>query len=460
MNVPVVHIGGAVAMAMRDAGDLQDMSTLGLMESVSRWAKKVTLATRIPEYVSMAFRHATDASPGPVYLEIPTDLLFAKVDEGAAPLLPRTTHALLTAGEPALVERAAALLADAKRPALLLDDGARATLGEDAGCVAELSVAGYGCRGQFGDESQNRLLKTNAIWGADVVLAMGCRFDFRLGSGRFIPPDAKVIQVHADRTQIGFNVRADVGIAGGTGPVARQILTALRSRGAARAGDSWAGPASPSTTADLRDPYRDGKTPIHPARCAGEVARFLEQEGRDWSLVIDGGEASVWMGGAATAYRPGQLHATGPNGTIGTGPGLALGAWAANRKPLLWYTGDGSFGFYAMELETMARLGVPLVCVISNDSSWGMISLVEKHVRPEEIAKNGPCNTDLHPMRAYEKMVAMWGGHGEPVSDPEAILPAIRRAAANGRPSIVNVEVDNESLSPFIAPYAQMVKGD
>jgi acetolactate synthase-1/2/3 large subunit len=189
------------------------------------------------------------------------------------------------------------------------------------------------------------------------------------------------------------------------------------------------------------------------------VARFLEAEGRDWSLVIDGGEASVWMGGAATAYEAGQLHGTGPNGTIGTGPGLVIGAWVANRKPVLWYTGDGSFGFYAMEMETMARLGIPVVCVISNDSSWGMISLLEKYLRPEEIEERGSCNTDLHHMRAYDKMAAMWDGHGEQVTDPEEILPAIQRAAANGKPSIVNVEIDNVSLSPFIAPYAEMVKG-
>ena len=467
MNIPVIHIGGAVAMAMRDAGDLQDMSTLGLMESVSKWARKVTIAKRIPEYVSMAFRHATDANPGPVYLEIPTDLLFAKLDASSVQLPPRAATHAVCAGDPLLIDQAAELLAKAERPAMVFDDGARPTLGDDADAVAELSdflkapvgVAGYSCRGLFGDESGNRLLKTNAIGGADVVLAMGCRFDFRLGSGRFIPEHTKIIQVHTDRPQIGFNLRADVGIAGGAGPVARQLLAAVKTKREAKLDVSWAGPASKTTTAGLPDPYRDSKTPIHPARCAGEVARFLEQDGRDWSLVIDGGEASVWMGGAATAYRPGQLHATGPNGTIGTGPGLALGAWVANRKPVLWYTGDGSFGFYAMEMETMARLGIPVVCVISNDSGWGMISLVEKAVRPEEIAKNGTCNTDLHPMRAYEKMVAMWDGHGEQVTDPDEILPAIRRAAANGKPSIVNVEVDNVSLSPFIAPYAEMVKG-
>ncbi|MCP3988827.1 MAG: thiamine pyrophosphate-binding protein [Actinomycetia bacterium] len=467
MNIPVVHIGGAVALAKRDAGDLQDMSTLGLMESISKWARKVTIADRIPEYVSMAFRHATDANPGPVYLEIPTDLLFTKVDEASLrPSMP-SPAAAIAAGHPDLIEQAAELLAGAERPALLLDDGARPTIGSDAAAVADLSdhlkmpvgIAGNGCRGLFGNESSNRLLNTNAMRSADVVLAMGCRFDYRWGHGRSIAKEAKVIQVHTDRSQIGFNVRADIAIVGGTGPVARQLLDSVGSMREAETGDSWVGPVGGKTTADLPEVYRDPKTPIHPARCAGEAAKFLEEMGRDWSLVIDGGEASVWMGGASTAYKGGQIHATGPNGTIGTGPGLAIGAWAATGKPVLWYTGDGSFGFYSMEMETMARLGMPVVCVISNDSSWGMISLVEKHIRPEEIEEMGSCNTDLHPMRAYEKIVAMWDGHGEQVTDPDEILPAIKRAAANGRPSIVNVQIDNESLSPFISPYVEMVKG-
>jgi len=87
-----------------------------------------------------------------------------------------------------------------------------------------------------------------------------------------------------------------------------------------------------------------------------------------------------------------------------------------------------------------------------------MIRLTEKFIRPHEIAEKGHCNVELHHMRAYEKMAAMWDGHGERVTDPEEILPAIRRAVANGKPSIVNVEVDKVSLSPFIAGYANMVK--
>ena len=169
-----------------------------------------------------------------------------------------------------------------------------------------------------------------------------------------------------------------------------QLLEAVKGKREEPVDVSWTGPATKRDASTLPEPYQAKEIPCHPARCAGEVARFLEEEGRDWTLICDGGEASVWMGLAATAYRPGQIHATGANGTIGTGPGLAVGAWAANRKPVLWYTGDGSFGFYAMEMDTMARLGIPVVCVISNDSAWGMIRLTEKFIRPDEVEKKGP----------------------------------------------------------------------
>lgn len=466
VGIPLLQIGGAVAMGMRDTGDLQDMSTLNVMETCSKWARKVTSTERIPEYVSIAFRHALDSTPGPVYLEIPTDLVFASVEEETINFPVNYRTGAIPFGDPALVDAAAELLVNAERPAALVDDGARFGIGDHTEAVAALSdylkmpvgVTGSSCRGLFGDEYENPLLKMNMTGMADVVLALGCKFDFRMGSGRMIPGDAKVIQVHTDMRQIGFNLRTDIGIVGGAGPVAAQLLEAVKGKREKPVDVSWVGPPTKREASTLPEPYQAKEIPVHPARCAGEVARFMEKEGRDWTLICDGGEASVWMGLVATAYRAGQIHATGANGTIGTGPGLAVGAWAANRKPVLWYTGDGSFGFYAMELDTMARLGVPVVCVISNDSAWGMIRLTEKFIRPDEVETKGHCNVELHHMRAYEKMVAMWDGYGERVTDPGEIVPAIKRAAANGKPSIINVEVDKVSLSPFIAGYANMVK--
>ena len=89
-----------------------------------------------------------------------------------------------------------------------------------------------------------------------------------------------------------------------------------------------------------------------------------------------------------------------------------------------------------------------------------MISMTEGYTRPKEIEDKGQCNVQFPHMVAYEKMAEMWGGYGEKVTDPEEILPAIRRAAANGKPSIINVEVDDVSLSPFIAGYANMLKDE
>lgn len=468
LGIPLVQIGGAVAMTKRDAGDLQDMSTLNLMESCSKWARKITHTERIPEYVAMAFRHAKDSTPGPVYLEIPTDLLFAEVDEEKILFPSNYRTEAIPYGDPVLIEKAAELLANAKRPAAVVDDGACLTFDDKAWALAALSdylkmpvgVSGSSCRGLFGDEYKNPLLRTNPIWfmSADVILTLGVRFDFRLGFGQGIPKETKIIQVHTDMRQIGFNLRAEIGIVGGAGPVASQLLEALKNKQAKPADISWVGPDPKTMKALMPEAYEAEGIPIHPGRCAGEVAKFLEENARDWTVVCDGGEAGVWMGIALTAQRPGQLQFSGANGTIGTGPALAIGAWVANRKPVLWYTGDGSFGFYAMEMDTMARFGIPVICVISNDSAWGMIRLAEKYIRPEEIEARGHCNVELHHMRAYEKMAAMWGGHGECVTDPTEIIPAIRRAAANGKPSIINVEVDKVSLSPWIAGYANMVK--
>ncbi len=468
LGIPLLQIGGAVAMTKRDAGDLQDMSTLNVMESCSKWARKITLTERIPEYVSMAFRQAQDSTPGPVYLEIPTDLCFNKVEEGNISFPVNYRAKAIPFGDPVLIDAAADLLVKAKQPAIIVGDGALSSVGNKASAVAGLSdylkipvgVSGSSCRGLFGDEYKNPLLRTNAIWFADVILTLGCRFDFRLGLGTMVPKEAKVIQVHTDMSQIGFNLRADIGIVGGTGPVAGQLLEVVKTKRNKPAEVSWVGPDPKSMKAQMSEAYGAEGIPIHPARCAGEVAKFLEQDGRDWSLICDGGEAAVWMIIAATAQRPGQIHSSGPNGTIGTGPALAVGAWAANRKPVLWYTGDGSFGFYAMEMDTMARLGIPVVCVVSNDSAWGMIRLAERYIRPEEIETRGQCHVELHHMRAYEKMAAMWDGYGECVTDPAEIIPAIKRAAANGKPSIINVEVDKVSLSPMIAGFANMVKPD
>ncbi|MBT3255182.1 MAG: thiamine pyrophosphate-binding protein [Deltaproteobacteria bacterium] len=468
---PVIHIGGASPVRENETGPLQDMPTLAVMADCTKWARKIYSTERIPEYVGMAFRHALDDFCGPVYLEIGSDILARKMDEDKVnfPINYRTEAQPY--GDPALIAEAADLLVNAECPALVLGNGARYSLEDGKDEIAELveylklPVGSQElARGLIRDESVNpQYNMMYAIRGADVVLALGVDFDFRVGKGK--PPlfnnDVRIIQVLPDKTKIGYNAPAEIGIVGGAGAVAKQILAVVKSKTGKKEDLTWLRKAGEMTEKGLkywREGFNAEGIPMSPGRCAAQVAMFLDAEGQDWTVICDGGDASQWIKTAVTAHRPYQVINFGPNGTIGAGAGFSVGAYAANNKPVLYYTGDGSFGFYAMEFDTMARFDMPVVCVISNDSAWGMIKLSEGVARREYIQEKGHCNVDLSHMRAYEKMPEMWGGHGERVTDPEEIIPAIKRAVANGKPAIINVQVDKENMSPVTRSFGIAMK--
>ncbi len=460
--MPIIHIGGAASMGGMRKGELQDQPTLKVQETCSKWAHRITSIASIPYFVAMAFRNAMDGTPGPVYLEVPVDIAHGIVNEEEVEFPVNYRAKAIPYGNVNLIETAADLLINAKRPTAIIGDGARFNIGDHAHDIKALSdylkmplSAGIACKGLFGSEYENNLLKSSEIWRADLVLSFGYRFNLGRGFTRLIPPDAKVIQVHIDPKQIGFNLPADIGIIGGAGAVAKQLLNAVKKRQDKPIAASWVGPPKSNLFENLPEKCRTKGSPIHPSRLVFEVAKFLAEEGREWNFVIDGGDIGVhvWDSGTVTAHRPGQIYTAGPSGMIGMGPGQVIGAWVANHKPVLLLTGDGSFGFYAMEMDTMARLGIPAVVVISNDAAWGMIRLEEKINTPEEVESFGHCNTELldveGKIRKYELMTAIWGGHGELVRDPEQIVPAIKRATANRKPSIINVEVDRDVLSSW-----------
>lgn len=466
-GTPLIHIGGAAAERRSDTGEEQDVDTMGVMSAVCKWARRVVYTERIPEYLSMAFRSAMAPSKGPVYLEIGHDVLQRQVDEAHVEFPENYRSETEAFGDPELVEAAAEVLIGAQRPVMMLGFGARfSTRNRDA--VAELAhhlqipvSTQTAVKGMFADESEDPLFRlSGAQAGADVVLMLHVENDFLVNWCRppFFAEGVKLIQVHPDAAKIGYNAPAAIGILGGATPVAGQLLEAVKARTGPRSESGWVGEAE-RLVAELRAPFSQAfasqELPMNPGRCAFEVSRFLNREGRDWTVVCDGGDAGVWMRWAAVARRPGQILTMGPHGTLGCGPGFSLGAWAANGKPVLYYTGDGSFGLYPMEFDTFDRHGVPVVCVISNDSAWGMIKHAMALYRPNQVAA-GHVGVDLAPMRAYEKMTALWDGYGQRIRRPEEIVPALQRAASEAKPAILNVEVDQVTPSPVtrgLVPY-------
>jgi acetolactate synthase-1/2/3 large subunit len=460
-GTPLIHIGGGTMAGKLDSGEEQDIPSMAVMSAVSKWARVVLDTQRLPEYIAMAYRHATDPTPGPVYLEVPKDIMARQVEAGQVHFPESYRTDVQAFGDPQDVEAAADLLIAAQRPVMVVGEGARfsAQYGEAIPSLAEylqmpVSVNTM-CRGLFADEETSPLFRMEgAESAADVVLLLGLTIDALVN--RCQPPTyrqgAQLIQVNADRTKIGYNAPATVGIVGGAGSVARQLLKAVQRKARARTDRAWPEEAA-RVVHKLRSypisGFASDELPMHPGRCAYEVSQFLNGQGRDWTVILDGGDASDWIRLAAVARRPGQLVWFGPLGTIGTGAGFATGAWAANGKPVLYYTGDGSFGFYPMEFDTFCRHGVPVVCVISNDSAWGMIKHVQEMISPQQVRK-GHIGVELSHMRAYEKMTAIWHGYGERVTRPEEIVPAIQRAIKTGLPAIINVETDKIHTSPYI----------
>jgi acetolactate synthase-1/2/3 large subunit len=192
---------------------------------------------------------------------------------------------------------------------------------------------------------------------------------------------------------------------------------------------------------------------MHPARLASTVGKFLNEEAKDWPIVADGGDSYEWIMRAVRAREPGQIVGYAANGTIGTGQGFAMGQWFAHgcNAPVLEYTGDGSIGFYLGEFDTMARFGMQVICVVSNDAQWGMVKMAETMRNADEV-KKGYIATTLTE-RHYEKIAEALGGYGEYVEDINEVVPAIKRAAASGKPAIINVKVDDGHPCPFTIMY-------
>ncbi|MDR0570786.1 MAG: thiamine pyrophosphate-binding protein [Clostridiales Family XIII bacterium] len=472
-GTPLIHIGGGGFQNMYDSGVAQDSPTLDLMKTVCKDAKRCLVTERLPEYVRGAFRRATSADSGPVYLEIPITTVMGKADEDEVAFPEADAVASAVFGDPDRMNAAAQMLAEAKKPVLVLGEQCRySTLhGEYVEkLVNYLQIPVHSTflpavRGLFADETKNELFSLGeaAVAAADLILELNVNNLQNLGRAK--PPAfnkaAKVIQINEDKNKIGFNRDADVGIVASPGAAAMQLYREASALVPQVAAGAWVEEAR-QLTAKARKFFSDAKTseaqPPVPGRLAAETVKFLAENAPDWHVICDGGDAAQWILYNSVARYPGQVVKFSNLGTIGTGAGFSLGAWAADRKPVLYYVGDGSFGFHAMEFETFVRNGVPVVCVISNDSAWGMIKLAEGLSKPDFIKEHGHHSVNLlQDMFSYEKMTEMWGGVGIRIDRYEDVIPSLKKIMDSGKPGILNCEVDKEAYSPRTLGFASVM---
>lgn len=448
---PLIEFGGRAPLMKFEMGALQDLDQVRLMEPITKWAKAVYEAKRIPEYVSMAFRKAKSGTPGPAYLECPIDILLQRVEESEI-VFPKNYYAELEAnGNPTLIKEAVELLIAAERPIVIAGNGLFWAKGDkelrEFVELAEVPVRAIGfARGAVPEDHPLTLTQAGMAM-ADVVITLGAKFDYSLGYGR--PPvfdaDAKFIQVSIDADMIGYNQGADIGILGSPKAVLKQMINEIKSTKKKPGNSAWLDQIrslSKASENQLAEAYGADSLPIHPARLAREVAEFLD---KDAVVARDGADCTYWFMPLIKAQFMGQLLTTTAFGCLGAGTGLALAAKLANRdKQVLLYYGDGTFGLNGMEFDTFVRHNLPIVSVISNDSAWGMV----KHMHRMKYGEDRLTGTLLKPGQRYDKMVEALGGYGEFVDRIEDIKPALARAFASGLPACINVEVDPKPAHP------------
>ncbi len=426
---PVLVIGGAAPLGLWDRGALQEMNQIDLLRPITKWARTVHETARLGEYTASAFRQMLSGKPGPVFLEMPMDVLnnFADTDTLFDPGEPE--HYRYTgkiAPDPQMVAKAAELLEQAERPVIMA------------------GTAVWWCDAAEPLPPTHPLFfsssRRKALEGADTILAIGTRMDFRLNHGQppLIPANANLIWFDLAAEDIGVNRGAAAALVGDVGLSMSQVAEATQQREGGPA-DEWLNyireTERKSQERDEAALHSDA-VPIHPLRLCREIRDFIDE---DTTVVGDGGDIVSYGGRIINVYRPGYWLDAGPMGTLGAGTGFAMAAQLAHpgQKVLILH-GDGAFGLNGMEFESMVRQKLPVVSIIGNDGAWGQI----KH--PQKAILGHATAAELSPGIRYDKMVAALGGYGELVERPEDIRPALERAFASGLPACINVLIDPE----------------
>ena len=430
---PLLVIGGRAPIARWGMGSLQEMDHVEVVRTLTKKAVTVTDAEDAYATTAECMRTALSRRTGPVFMDVPIDVFFS-----AADLPEATEHLTPDPGPPPDHEHlhgAARALREAERPVVVAgggvwwahaEDGLRALV-EEGGLPLVVNGMARGMLPPAHPLFFSRA-RSHALRESDVALVLGARLDFRLNFGQ--PPvfgeTTRIVRLDVDsgdlKTAIQWLAQALLGSA----PWERWVASLRQTEAAARKRDEE------MTASD--------SSPVHPARLIAEVNRFAE---RDAIIVGDGGDFVSFAGRLIEREEPGLWIDPGPFGCLGSGPGYAMAAKLARpKRQVILLSGDGAFGFAAMEFDTMVRHRIPVVCVVGNNGIWAL----EKH--PMQSMLGTSIAADLGPRTRYDKVVEALGGHGELVERPSDIRPALERAFKSGLPACVNVICDPDAEYP------------
>ncbi len=458
-GVPTLFIAGAPPVSEEATNELQGgMNQVAMAVPVTKWAHRITLLERLPDQVEKAMRTARDGRPGPVFLEIPINVMFGRAGKIFYPVVANRPRPLPPAPSPEAATRLLDSLAGAERPVIIAGTGA--VLAGASGPLRRFAditgipvVTNSKAHGllpadlplYLGTAGTLAGLRATAIQGPDVVLLAGARAGLLLGgrSGAIIPRDARLLQIDIRGDEIGRLDPIDVGLIADCA----QALDVLASLAAGRtwpARDQWLAALGTSRAGLVDDNVpRHGKTGrIHPHHAARAIFAAMPANA---IVAVDGGEMTAWCEPLNRASSPGSYLTAGYLGALGVGQGFAMAAAVAHPdRPIFLLSGDGALGFNLQEFDTMARHGLPVITIVMNNACWAMSKNAQDLVFgiPRRAAV-------MLEDTAYEQVAIALGCNGERVTRADEIAPAIARALRSGRPSCINISIDGDVMHPI-----------
>jgi len=451
---PVVAIGGSSPIGKFGRQVFQEIDQVAIMKPCTKWADRVYNLQRIPEQVNTAFQKAMSGKPGPVYLDFPGDILYAKIPEDQVEwqLSGRPLLGARPLGEPERVEALVAALAKARQPIILSGSGViwskawdeLRTLVEETGVPFYTTPQG---RGVLPDDHPYSFLtmRSTAFSEADLIIVIGTRMNYIIGHAA--PPrfaaGAKIARIDIDADEIATAPRkVDIGIVGDCKMVLQQLVVASKDRVEPDRFGAWRrrladGEASKRMASGGNKAMDE--EPIHPLRLCEEIKNFMR---RDAILVVDGQEILNFGRQSMPTFSPGHRLNSGPFGMMGVGLPFGLGAKLAKPDAqVIVVHGDGSFGLNALELDTAVRHRIPILTIVSLNGGWTADPKGDKPGRNLGYTR-------------FDKMAEALGCYGEYVERPDQIRPALERAQKRvdeGMVAVVNVKTDHRARAGTVA---------
>ncbi|GIL02018.1 MAG: hypothetical protein BroJett030_19170 [Alphaproteobacteria bacterium] len=467
-RMPVLLIGGCTSRPQANMGPLQDIPHVDILRPVTRSARTARVADQVvrelDEMVARAFGDAGE--PGPVYLEVPTDVL--RTDVAANLVLDdwlREKPRRAVPPDPAAVAEAVEAIWSARRPLVITGRGARG--------AADALRRFLDATGAFYLDTQESrglvpsdhpafagAVRGNVMTDADLAIVIGRKLDYQLGYGSpAVFPNARFIRIADTAGELIDNRRGTPELLA-TPALALDAIVAAAGNRAPNTDTAWAEALRAKQRQRLRrtsgDPpvvAEDGK--LHPNCIFDAIAELADP---DYIAVADGGDLLSFarIGLAARTYLD-----AGAFGCLGVGVPYAIAAaLACPGRQVICTTGDGAYGINAMEIDTAVRHGAKIVVVVSNNAAWNIERLDQQENYGGRVYGTTLRHSD------YAGMARALGAHGERVEKPEEMKDALARALANA-PAVVDVVTSQHVVSSdatkglgFVADYQPLTAWD